>query len=363
MSILSPNNNTGLIIDDFINYATAHLSTISGVVNTVSLYPPLATPGPGILTWSGYMVQPAQPSTPIQTQQQEAQETLELQTQIIQEDINQAKEIISEDVLIEPEVLIVEDYIQNTEEILVETEEVPEIQNELQDSQKEEAKKEAEKTPKKYSKSKNLDLIEVALAKFNINDTAIVKAVKANALKESGGQPIAEYLNYSKTPNDRIKTIFTKRATKYSDSELNSIKSNASSMGELMYGPNSGDVGKWLGNTSAGDGYKFRGRGFIQITGKGNYTANSLAVYKDLRLVSDPDILLTPEGAADSCAWFINRSLNSFSKKMGIATKNPSQQDANLLITSIIAGSPIKRSSSSYLASLVVKVDNYSSQV
>lgn len=61
MSILSPNNNTGLIIDDFINYATAHLSTISGVVNTVSLYPPVGTPGPGIVQWSGYFVPPSQP--------------------------------------------------------------------------------------------------------------------------------------------------------------------------------------------------------------------------------------------------------------------------------------------------------------
>ena len=66
MSIISPNNNTGLIIDDFINYATAHLSTVSGVINTVSLYPPLATPGPGISIWTGYNVPPANP--PIQTE-------------------------------------------------------------------------------------------------------------------------------------------------------------------------------------------------------------------------------------------------------------------------------------------------------
>ncbi len=46
MSVIPPTNNPTLIIDDFINYATAHLSTLSGVINTISLYPPIGTPGP-----------------------------------------------------------------------------------------------------------------------------------------------------------------------------------------------------------------------------------------------------------------------------------------------------------------------------
>ena len=61
MSIISPTNNTSLIITDFINYATSHLSTVSGLVNTVSLYPPLATPGPGVLPWTSYSVVPPSP--------------------------------------------------------------------------------------------------------------------------------------------------------------------------------------------------------------------------------------------------------------------------------------------------------------
>lgn len=58
MSIISPTNNTSLIIDDFINYANLHLTTVSGVVNTVSLYPPALTPAPGIIPWVGYTVPP-----------------------------------------------------------------------------------------------------------------------------------------------------------------------------------------------------------------------------------------------------------------------------------------------------------------
>lgn len=61
MAAIRPTNNTGLIVDEFIKYATSHLNTISGVANTVSLYPPLNTPGPGIVNWFGYSVPPSIP--------------------------------------------------------------------------------------------------------------------------------------------------------------------------------------------------------------------------------------------------------------------------------------------------------------
>jgi hypothetical protein len=59
MSVIPPTKKTSVIVDDFISYATLHLSTVSGVINTVSLYPPIGTPGPGIINWTGYMVTPA----------------------------------------------------------------------------------------------------------------------------------------------------------------------------------------------------------------------------------------------------------------------------------------------------------------
>ena len=48
---------------------------------------------------------------------------------------------------------------------------------------------------------------------------------------------------------------------------------------------------------------------------------------------------------------------------MGIPADTTSQEDANLLVTSIIAGSPIKRGGDGYLSSLVVKVDTFASQI
>jgi hypothetical protein len=59
MGAIQPTKNHKLIIDEFIRYAQQHLNTVSGIVNTVSTYPPLNTPGPGIINWSGYSVQPA----------------------------------------------------------------------------------------------------------------------------------------------------------------------------------------------------------------------------------------------------------------------------------------------------------------
>lgn len=68
MSIISPTKNTSLIIDDFIQYATQHLTTVSGVINTVSLYPtvPTPTPAPAVISWTGYTVPPTPPSPPLQ---------------------------------------------------------------------------------------------------------------------------------------------------------------------------------------------------------------------------------------------------------------------------------------------------------
>ena len=59
---------------------------------------------------------------------------------------------------------------------------------------------------------------------------------------------------------------------------------------------------KDLGNVQPGDGYKFRGRGLLQTTGRYNYTATGAALGVDL--IAAPELLGQPELASRSAAWF-----------------------------------------------------------
>jgi putative chitinase len=52
-------------------------------------------------------------------------------------------------------------------------------------------------------------------------------------------------------------------------------------------------LGKRLGNTIKGDGYRFRGRGYVQITGRANYA--KLSKFVGIDLVANPDSALLPE--------------------------------------------------------------------
>jgi predicted chitinase len=107
-------------------------------------------------------------------------------------------------------------------------------------------------------------------------------AILSIALKEANLNFAAKEISYGKTPNERIRTIFSK--TKYlSDAILNSLKINTKAFFDFVY---NGIIGN-----GPGDGYRFRGRGYNQLTGRANYRANGLKIGYDLE--SNPDLLST----------------------------------------------------------------------
>lgn len=67
------------------------------------------------------------------------------------------------------------------------------------------------------------------------------------------------------------------------------------------------DVGKlknMLGNLKDGDGYKYRGRGLIQITGRANYQAYQNSKYCTGDIMENPQLLELPLGATKSAMWW-----------------------------------------------------------
>lgn len=74
-----------------------------------------------------------------------------------------------------------------------------------------------------------------------------------------------------------------------------------------------------LGNTEAGDGQKYKGRGYIQITGRANYKACGEALRLDL--INIPSLLLTPMNGLNASIWYWNsRNLDQYALKDDIKT-------------------------------------------
>lgn len=66
-----------------------------------------------------------------------------------------------------------------------------------------------------------------------------------------------------------------------------------------------------LGNSSPGDGPRYKGRGLLQVTGKSNYRACGVGLSLDL--IAFPQLLEEPKNACRSAAWFWqSRGLNHF---------------------------------------------------
>lgn len=129
-------------------------------------------------------------------------------------------------------------------------------------------------------------LLLQAFAKYNI--AADLRAgIAALMGGESGFKPRSEE-SYAHTAAARLRSIFPSRLNGLTDAYIDSVKGNDPVFFELVYGHNA-----QLGNTHDGDGYLFRGRGLIQLTGRANYDRygnNPTSPHKiGVDLVADPD--------------------------------------------------------------------------
>jgi predicted chitinase len=193
--------------------------------------------------------------------------------------------------------------------------------------------------------------ITAGLVAAGITNAYAQKAVIANVGKETGFKPRDEDLAaYGKTSNERIREVFTSRTQKYSDEELNQIKKDPVKFGEMVYGKDT-KMGQSMGNTQEGDGYKYRGRGSIQLTGKNNYAAYSKVVNKDL--VSNPDLVNDPAIDAAVVAAFVKKGVGN---KINDFTD---QQTANRAVTQAIGGAKLNLDVG-VGAKILSKVDEYS---
>ena len=91
-----------------------------------------------------------------------------------------------------------------------------------------------------------------------------------------------ENLNY-KTTKQLLKIFGVgNHSAKITAAEAKSLIGEPKKLAERVYGLENSKKAKELGNTKPGDGYKFRGAGFLQITGRDSYTRHGAAIGVDL---------------------------------------------------------------------------------
>ena len=140
-------------------------------------------------------------------------------------------------------------------------------------------------------------------AKFNITNPLRLAHFLAQCGHESGGfKATQENLNYSA---DGLKKIFPKY---FPGNIAESYARNPEKIASKVYGGRMGNGGE-----ETKEGYKFRGRGYIQLTGKENYTSFAKSIGEDT--VANPDLVATKYALA-SAGWFFSKNgLNAIADK------------------------------------------------
>ena len=157
------------------------------------------------------------------------------------------------------------------------------------------------------SSKTGIDALKEAAAELGLTTPYAVASLLAICGGESRWQAIKENFNYTAA---RLLQVFpsvfkgdSALASQYAGNPNNSLP-------EFLYGHTT-SKGKGLGNTEAGDGAKFIGRGYIQLTGRGNYKKYSSLMFSKGKvssataLIDNPDLLLDSKIAAQVSVLYL----------------------------------------------------------
>lgn len=137
--------------------------------------------------------------------------------------------------------------------------------------------------------------IPTIIQKYGIDTALKLAHFLGQAGHESGNfKVVNENLNYS---GERLKVIFPKY---FKDKDVTAYNRNPEKIANVVYASRMGN-----GAEATGEGYKFRGRGYIQLTGKDNYKAFGASIGEDL--TTNPDLVSTKYALA-SAAWFFSKN-------------------------------------------------------
>ena len=151
-----------------------------------------------------------------------------------------------------------------------------------------------------------IDALNKVLPEYKIDTKLRLCHFLAQILHESGNLKYkSENLNYSAKA---LRSVFGKYFK--TDEIANQYARKPEKIANRVYANRMGN-----GNEASGDGWKFRGRGLIQLTGHDNYKTCGISIKLDL--LSNPDLLInTAEASVKAACWFWNKNnLNIFADK------------------------------------------------
>ena len=282
MGVQYPTDSIESFLDLLIIGMKTHLLTLEGVYNTISLYPgfPIIPPAPAILQWVGYEIPETSPSAP--------------STPTPDPDVGD-EPVLSEEttaaITLEPEQEIIADSATDNGYNVVLS------------------------TGAGLSRSQNVQ------PPTELDDIG-EHPIEETTTNESDTRPEEEQVSDCESttivppPSNLVNAMRKWGITKPLE-RAHFLAQCAHESGNFIYkrelwGPTAAqrgyDTHKYLGNEKPGDGYKYLGRGYIQLTGKANYKQFNKGVPDDV--VNNPELVETKYPGDTACWFWKTRKIN-----------------------------------------------------